>query len=144
MPPPGELLHTTYDMLHAGGIDLAPYTRLFEAMAAGDLDAIASRRQEIDRLEHAADEIKHEIRRHLPRRMFLAIERRDMLEILDYQDSIADVAQDIAELVDLRGMVIPKDLVERMRKADSFGVGARTVQQMFYAAISLEFHRANW
>ena len=34
VPPPAELLHTTYDMLHAGGIDLAPYTRLFEAMAA--------------------------------------------------------------------------------------------------------------
>lgn len=34
LPPPGELLHTTYDMLHAMGIDLAPYTRLFESMAA--------------------------------------------------------------------------------------------------------------
>jgi thimet oligopeptidase len=41
------------------------------------------------------------------------------------------------------GEVIPKDLVDRMRKADSFGLGARTVQQMFYAAISLEFHQAN-
>ncbi len=41
------------------------------------------------------------------------------------------------------GAVIPRDLVERMRKADSFGVGIRTVQQMFYAAISLEFHRVN-
>ena len=34
VPPPGELLHTTYDMLHSMGIDLAPYTRLFETMAA--------------------------------------------------------------------------------------------------------------
>jgi predicted phosphate transport protein (TIGR00153 family) len=42
--------------------------------------------------------------------MFLAVERRDMLEILDYQDSIADVAQDIAELADMRGMVVPKEL----------------------------------
>jgi predicted phosphate transport protein (TIGR00153 family) len=42
--------------------------------------------------------------------MFLAVERRDMLEILDYQDSIADVAQDIAELADLRGMVVPEVL----------------------------------
>jgi predicted dehydrogenase len=32
VPPPGELLHTTYDMLHSMGIDLAPYTRLFEVM----------------------------------------------------------------------------------------------------------------
>jgi len=42
--------------------------------------------------------------------MFLAVERRDMLEILDYQDSIADVAQDIAELADVRGMIVPKEL----------------------------------
>jgi predicted phosphate transport protein (TIGR00153 family) len=83
---------------------------LFEAMAAGDKASIAVHRQEIDRLEHEADRIKNAIRSNLPKRMFLAVERRDMLEILDYQDSIADVAQDIAELADLRGMVVPKEL----------------------------------
>ncbi|MBW2541038.1 MAG: TIGR00153 family protein [Deltaproteobacteria bacterium] len=85
---------------------------LFEEMVAGDKAAIANRRQEIDRLEHNADRIKNEIRSNLPKRMFLAVERRDMLEILDYQDSIADVAQDIAEIADLRGMVVPKELAE--------------------------------
>jgi hypothetical protein len=83
---------------------------LFEAMVAGDMTAVAERHHEIDRLEHEADRIKNEIRSHLPKRMFLAVERRDMLEILDYQDSIADVAQDIAELADMRGMVVPKPL----------------------------------
>ncbi len=83
---------------------------LFEEMVAGDKAAIAARHQEIDRLEHEADRIKNEIRSHLPKRMFLAVERRDMLEILDYQDSIADVAQDIAELADMRGMVVPEPL----------------------------------
>ena len=83
---------------------------LFEEMVAGDMAAVATRRQEIDRLEHEADRIKNEIRSHLPKRMFLAVERRDMLEILDYQDSIADVAQDIAELADMRSMVVPKQL----------------------------------
>jgi len=83
---------------------------LFEEMVAGDKAAIAARHQQIDRLEHEADRIKNEIRSHLPKRMFLAVERRDMLEILDYQDSIADVAQDISELADMRGMVVPKEL----------------------------------
>jgi len=41
------------------------------------------------------------------------------------------------------GAVIPKDLVEKMRRADKFGLGTATVQQIFYAAISLGFHRAN-
>jgi len=83
---------------------------LFEEMVAGDTAAVAERRREIDRLEHEADRIKNEIRSNLPKRMFLAVERRDMLEILDYQDSIADVAQDIAEIADLRSMVVPKEL----------------------------------
>ena len=41
------------------------------------------------------------------------------------------------------GAVIPKELVDKMRRADKFGLGTATVQQIFYAAISLGFHRAN-
>lgn len=39
------------------------------------------------------------------------------------------------------GEVIPEALVENMRRADKFGLGTATVQQIFYAAISLGFHR---
>jgi predicted phosphate transport protein (TIGR00153 family) len=85
---------------------------LFEDMAAGRVDAFPTRRKAIDRLEHEADDIKNEIRSRLPRRLFMAIERRDMLEILDHQDSIADCAQDIAGLVDQRSMVAPEGLAE--------------------------------
>ncbi len=41
------------------------------------------------------------------------------------------------------GEVIPKDLVDKMRRAYKFGIGTQTVQQMFYAAISLGFHQAD-
>ncbi len=85
---------------------------LFEDMAAGRTDGLSTRRAEIDRLEHEADDIKNEIRSHLPKRLFMAVERRDMLEILDCQDSIADVAQDIAGLADQRSMTIPGDLAD--------------------------------
>jgi predicted phosphate transport protein (TIGR00153 family) len=85
---------------------------LFEAMAAGVAEAVRQRRAEIDRLEHEADGIKNEIRSHLPKRLLMAVERRDMLEILDAQDSIADVAQDIAQLADQRGMSLPAPLRE--------------------------------
>jgi thimet oligopeptidase len=37
--------------------------------------------------------------------------------------------------------VIPRSLVDNMRRADKFGLGTATVQQIFYAAISLGFHR---
>ena len=84
---------------------------LLDAMESADDDSIRERRSEIDRLEHEADAIKHEIRSHLPRRLMMAIDRRTILEILDYQDSIADTTQDIAELVDQRKMYLPKELI---------------------------------
>jgi thimet oligopeptidase len=40
------------------------------------------------------------------------------------------------------GEVIPQALVDKMRRADKFGLGTATVQQIFYAALSLGFHRA--
>jgi predicted phosphate transport protein (TIGR00153 family) len=42
----------------------------------------------------------------------MAVERRDMLEILDFQDTIADTAQDIAGLADQRAMTVPQELAE--------------------------------
>ena len=41
------------------------------------------------------------------------------------------------------GAVIPEELVAKMRKARKFGVGRWATQQMFYAALALEFHRAD-
>ena len=87
---------------------------LFEDMAAGRVDTFVAHRNRIDELEHRADDIKNEIRSKLPNRLFMAFERRDMLEILDNQDSIADRAQDIAGMVDQRSMVLPAPLVEVM------------------------------
>ena len=45
----------------------------------------------------------------------MAMERRDMLEILDHQDSIADVTQDIAELADQRHMKLSEALADPVR-----------------------------
>jgi thimet oligopeptidase len=41
------------------------------------------------------------------------------------------------------GEVIPRGLVADMRRADKLGIGTQTVQQMFYAALSLDFHTAD-
>ncbi len=93
--------------------EMAP---LIEAMSEGDLDKIAICRTQIDDLEHKADELKHDIRGHLPKRLFMAMERRDMLEILDYQDSIADRVQDMAELAAMRGMILPEAMRDSVRE----------------------------
>jgi len=44
---------------------------------------------------------------------------------------------------DAAGEVIPEALVGKMRDADKFGLGTHTLQQMFYASISLRFHTAD-
>lgn len=75
---------------------------LFEALCAQDLEKLEAIKGEIDRLESSADDIKNELRAHLPRSFFLPVDRGDLLEILDLQDSIADTAEDIAGLLAVR------------------------------------------
>jgi hypothetical protein len=96
--------------MHAAAACAKQILPLFEQLVAGNADGVTRCREQIEKLEHEADRIKNEIRSHLPKRMFLAVERRDMLEILDSQDSIADVTQDIAELVEMRRMVVPDEI----------------------------------
>lgn len=79
---------------------------LFVAVFSGD-DAERDRRVgEICRLETEADEVKNEIRAHLPVSMFLPIDRRDLLEMLTLQDMAADVCRDVAVSLTLRKMAI--------------------------------------
>lgn len=84
--------------------------RLFEAVHADDAEQIRVVATLIDEKEAEADRIKNELRLHLPRTMFLPVNRRDLLDVLDMQDSIADVAQDIADLVVQRSMRTPEPL----------------------------------
>ena len=55
---------------------------LFEAVRAGDEGAVELSREKIYTLENKADEIKNELRTHLPKSMFMPVDRRDLLEIL--------------------------------------------------------------
>ena len=108
---------------------------LFEDMVAGRTEELPQRRKEIDDLEHEADKIKHEIRSQLPRRLMLAVERRDLLEILDFQDSIADVAQDIAGLADQRSMTVPPELADGLmalvrRTIDACELAKRIIDEL--------------
>ena len=83
---------------------------LFEALAAGDQERVVSIKDQIYELEQQADDIKNELRAHLPKSLLLPVDRRDLLEVLDMQDSIADTAQDIAGLLFERPMEVPENL----------------------------------
>lgn len=98
-------------------VDLVP--DLFKALAEGDLAAVNETKEAIYEAEEDADRIKNDLRRHLPRGLFLPVDRRDLLEVLDMQDSIADVAQDIAGLLVERRMTIPEGMeTDLMRMVD--------------------------
>ena len=79
--------------------------KVFFVKDKAGLEAI---RKRIFELENEADRIKNELRSHLPKSIFMAVDRRDLLDILDMQDSIADVAQDIAGMLVVRELECPE------------------------------------
>jgi predicted phosphate transport protein (TIGR00153 family) len=85
---------------------------LFEALVAGDRQQVVQRKDKIFELEAEADRLKHELRAHLPKSLFMPVDRRDLLEVLLLQDTIANTAQDIAGLLVERKMSIPEFLQE--------------------------------
>lgn len=103
---------------------VAPLKALFEAVLANDLDRVAVIQEEIARHENEADDLKHELRLHLPRSLFMPVERRDVLEVLNTQDRIANRAKDIAGLIRGRRMTIPEDIAEDFQKFIGRGVDA--------------------
>ncbi len=83
---------------------------LAEAVLAEDRATVTAHAKAVFRLESEADELKHVMRINLPRSLFMPVDRRDLLDILDTQDSIADTAEDIAETLTNRKMVVPKPM----------------------------------
>ncbi|NOX92892.1 MAG: TIGR00153 family protein [Gammaproteobacteria bacterium] len=81
----------------------------FDAVLAGDWDEARKQQAEISRLENAADDLKRELRLNMPRSLFMAMSRRDLLEVLTMQDKIANKAKDIAGLITGREMSFPTD-----------------------------------
>lgn len=80
---------------------------LFEALIAGDQAKVESVKTEIFDLERHADDLKNRLRLQLPRTLLMPVDRRDLLEMLHSQDSIADTAQDIAGILLLKQLAVP-------------------------------------
>lgn len=81
--------------------------QLFEAIEGADYPAVEQFSNKICEIEHQADLLKNDIRNHLPKSLFLPIDRSHLLEILHIQDKMADRAEDIAVLVTLKQLNLP-------------------------------------
>lgn len=84
----------------------------FEAAVSGDWEGAARVRDEIETLEHEADDIKKEIRLHLPKSLFMPVPREDLLELLLVQDKIANRTKDVSGLVLGRKLQVPPTIAE--------------------------------
>jgi uncharacterized protein len=79
----------------------------FDAVFAQDWPAVAKFQKEIVQLENEADDMKRELRLHLPKGLFMPVSRSDLLELLSVQDRLANKAKDIAGIVLGRKMLFP-------------------------------------
>jgi len=77
-------------------------TKILEALSKGETDKIERLVEDLSQLEHEADLTKNDIRNHLPKSLFMPIDRSHFLEILSLQDSIADQAEDAGITLTLR------------------------------------------
>ena len=70
-------------------------------------------RETIVKLEHQADEIKNNIRNHLPKSLFMSVSRQDILDLVFTMDGIPNAAKDISGVMIGRRMVIPEPMSQR-------------------------------
>lgn len=93
--------------VHACVKELGPF---FDAVFAQKWQDAEMIQQDIVRLENEADDLKRDLRLHLPKGLFLPVSRSDLLELLAVQDRLANKAKDIAGLVFGRKMVFPESI----------------------------------
>jgi hypothetical protein len=90
-------------------------TDVFEALLKADSEKMEKLVVELSALEHEADVTKNDIRNHLPKSLFMPIDRSHFLEILSIQDSIADKAEDIGLLLVVRPLEKFKDFPSQLQ-----------------------------
>lgn len=99
-------------------------TPFFEAAFAKDWDKASNLQQEISALENKADDLKRDLRIHLPKDLFMPVARSDLLELLSHQDYLANQAKDISGLVLGRKMEFPKPICDDYHQLVALSVDA--------------------
>jgi predicted phosphate transport protein (TIGR00153 family) len=93
---------------------------LFDALYRNDQEQVADLAAQIDKVETEADKMKSEFRLHMPKTLFLPVDRRDLLTLLRDQDALADNTEKISQILTSRTMEVPegiKDLLDELLEA---------------------------
>ena len=83
-----------------------------KATNAEDWEKAQAAQISIAQKEHKADKLKKKLRMNLPSTFMMPFSRRDLLDVLLIQDSIANITKDLAGLMMTRRMVFPKEFAE--------------------------------
>ena len=110
-------------------------TPLIEGMVESDDEKVLKAQKEISKGEHDADKMKRELRTHLPKGLFMPVDRRDVLDVLLRQDMIANQAKDISALIVGRKMQLPAEMNEPFlaftnRCVDSVKQALQTINEL--------------
>ena len=89
---------------------------LFDAIIEKDREQVNALAVKIGDLESEADQIKDEFRLHMPKRVLMAVARRDLLSLIQQQDIIADTVEKIGQIVTQRDMEVPESIEEPLLK----------------------------
>lgn len=89
--------------------------KVFEAIEKGKSEDLTLLVKDLSKLEHEADLTKNDIRNHLPKSIFLPIEKIPFLEILSLQDCISDQAEEVGRLLTLYDFSRHKELFEHIK-----------------------------
>lgn len=83
-----------------------------DSVFKADWQTAERNQRQIATLEQEADDLKKNLRLHLPKSIFMPVSRTDVLELLTVQDSIANKARDVAGLILGRQMRFPAEIAE--------------------------------
>jgi predicted phosphate transport protein (TIGR00153 family) len=88
------------------------------AYVEGDTAKVEALYNEISRLEHDADKVKHTIRMNLPASVVMPVDRADMLSYLKQQDQVANSAEMVAQLLEIKMAGMPPEVRDAILKMD--------------------------
>jgi len=87
---------------------------IFDALYKGDQEQVEVIARQIDELETEADKMKSEFRLHMPKTLFMPVDRRDLLTLLRDQDAMADTTEKISQILISRVMEVPEAIKEQL------------------------------
>ena len=103
----------------------------FQAVIKEEWEAVEATYNSIAQFEGQADDQKQDIRLHLPKSLFMPINRSDLIQLLSKQDKICNTAKDIAGIMLGRKQVVPKkiatDMTAYVKSAVAVAVEAKVV-----------------